>query len=195
MSKTLLCRICDKPIVQEGKGRAHTCPGECRRLLRLQRQADAKRRYRYKTGELSPPQRIPCGSCGKEFMARAEQRYCSARCRMDAKNQRRNLNSMDDELPTGSARPAGPLAKRPPGKPRLPRPDSLSGRLGSRVELLRKRAGLTSTQLAAAAGISSGSVQQLERGSVSPKLDTVAAIAGALGVSPAKLLRGVDGWG
>lgn len=186
---TARCLICSRPIAHAGMGRSRVCPGECRRHLRLQRQAAAKRRYRYKTGENTEPHPVICPACGVEFVGGADQTYCTARCRMNAKNQRRNLNSMDEELPPG------PIAKRPPGKPRLPRPDSLSGRLGARVEQIRKQAGLTSTQLAAAAGISSGSVQQLERGSVSPKLDTVAAIAGALGVTAGKLLKGVEGWG
>jgi transcriptional regulator with XRE-family HTH domain len=60
--------------------------------------------------------------------------------------------------------------------------------LGRRVRELRDRGGMTLASLAAATGISIGTLSQLERGLVSPTVRTVFTLSGALGVSPAWLI-------
>ena len=55
--------------------------------------------------------------------------------------------------------------------------------LGARVRRLRQGAGLTQQQLATTAGLALTSLAQLERGvSGDPRLSTLRALAGALGV-------------
>lgn len=80
------------------------------------------------------------------------------------------------------------------GRPRKERPDSLYGRLGARVHELRVARGLTSQELAKAAGVSFGLVLKVEAGHASIQLGTVLAIAEALTVPPSKLLKGLEGW-
>jgi transcriptional regulator with XRE-family HTH domain len=80
------------------------------------------------------------------------------------------------------------------GRPRKPRPAGLSGQLGGRIELLRKERGWSADELGAAAGLGTGTVLRVERGEQSSTLDTVLAIAHALGKSGAELLRGCPAW-
>ncbi|MBX9681858.1 MAG: helix-turn-helix domain-containing protein [Gemmataceae bacterium] len=74
------------------------------------------------------------------------------------------------------------------------RPEGLAGQLGERIESLRKDAGLAAAELAAAAGIGSGTVIRAEAGRSSPVIENVLAIAHALGLSGAELLKGCDEW-
>lgn len=83
---------------------------------------------------------------------------------------------------------------RGPGRPRNPRPATLAGAIGERVEDLRKRRGWTANDLADASGVGQGTVLAIERGQTSPTVDTVAAIAAGLETTPTKLLKGVSGW-
>ncbi len=84
------------------------------------------------------------------------------------------------------------------------RPHGLAGELAERLELLRKSRGLTPIALAAAAGVSLATIFRIERGTsgrkaapdaaMSPGINTIAAIAKALGMSPAELLADVPTW-
>jgi transcriptional regulator with XRE-family HTH domain len=56
---------------------------------------------------------------------------------------------------------------------------------------VREGQGLTLTEVATTAGISAGMLSRLETGHVTPSLDTLVALAGALGVRPALLLQDV----
>lgn len=56
------------------------------------------------------------------------------------------------------------------------------------VRQLRARKGMTQFDLAQSAGLGRSFVSQLERGRFSATLETIAALAGALGVSPSLLL-------
>jgi transcriptional regulator with XRE-family HTH domain len=63
---------------------------------------------------------------------------------------------------------------------------------GANVRRLRLAQGLTATELAASANISAAMLSRLESGHVSPSLETLAALAGALGTPCATLLRSPD---
>jgi transcriptional regulator with XRE-family HTH domain len=65
--------------------------------------------------------------------------------------------------------------------------------LGSAARRVRESQGLTLTDVAASAGISAGMLSRLETGHVTPSLETLVALAGALGVRPALLLQQVGG--
>jgi len=58
---------------------------------------------------------------------------------------------------------------------------------------VRERQGLTLTDVAATAGISAGMLSRLETGHVTPSLETLVALADALGVKPALLLQDLGG--
>lgn len=80
------------------------------------------------------------------------------------------------------------------GKPRHPRPEGLAGELAGRIEALRKGRGMSSRDLASAAGVGFGTIQRIEAGSASPSVDTVSAIALALGITPHRLMRPCPSW-
>jgi transcriptional regulator with XRE-family HTH domain len=80
------------------------------------------------------------------------------------------------------------------GRPRKPRPPGLSGQFGETVEQSRKDAGLSAEELGTLAGLGQGTVIRVERGEQSPTLDTVLAIAHALGQSGAELLAACSAW-
>jgi transcriptional regulator with XRE-family HTH domain len=61
--------------------------------------------------------------------------------------------------------------------------------VGATVRRLRATQGLTLAELAQSAAISPAMLSRLERGDVAPSLDTLAALAEALGTSCAALLR------
>jgi transcriptional regulator with XRE-family HTH domain len=65
--------------------------------------------------------------------------------------------------------------------------------LGSVARRVRERQDLTLTDVASSAGISAGMLSRLETGHVTPSLETLVALAGALGVRPALLLQQVGG--
>ena len=61
--------------------------------------------------------------------------------------------------------------------------------VGANVRRLRQAQGLTSGDLARSAGISAAMLSRLETGDVSPSLETLAALADALGIAMASLLK------
>ena len=61
--------------------------------------------------------------------------------------------------------------------------------VGQNVRRLRQERGVTLSELAASAGISLPMLSRLEKGDVSPSLETLAALAEALGTGPASLLK------
>jgi transcriptional regulator with XRE-family HTH domain len=65
--------------------------------------------------------------------------------------------------------------------------------LGTVARRVREGQGLTLTDVASTAGISAGMLSRLETGHVTPSLETLVALAAALGVRPALLLQGVGG--
>jgi ribosome-binding protein aMBF1 (putative translation factor) len=56
-------------------------------------------------------------------------------------------------------------------------------KIGARVLQQRLAAGLTQQQLAAASGVAQADISRIERGQANPTADTLAALAGPLGVS------------
>lgn len=65
--------------------------------------------------------------------------------------------------------------------------------LGAVARRVRENQGLTLTDVATTAGISAGMLSRLETGQVTPSLETLVALAAALGVRPALLLQEVGG--
>jgi transcriptional regulator with XRE-family HTH domain len=61
--------------------------------------------------------------------------------------------------------------------------------VGQNVRRLRLERGVTLSELAASAGISLAMLSRLEKGDVSPSLETLASLAEALGTGPAALLK------
>jgi transcriptional regulator with XRE-family HTH domain len=78
------------------------------------------------------------------------------------------------------------MSKTPPTQRKLPR---VVAQVGDTVRRLRAAQGLTLAELAGSADISSAMLSRLEHGDVAPSLDTLAALAEALGTSCAALLR------
>lgn len=64
------------------------------------------------------------------------------------------------------------------------------GSVGQAVRDGRRRLGMTVEALAAAAGVSTGALSQLERGQGNPSLQTLHRLAEALGIPTARLLDG-----
>lgn len=65
---------------------------------------------------------------------------------------------------------------------REPKENNLEQAIGHEVRILRKKAGLTVSDLAAATGLSVGMLSKIENGNISPSLTTLQALARALGV-------------
>jgi transcriptional regulator with XRE-family HTH domain len=65
--------------------------------------------------------------------------------------------------------------------------------LGAVARRVREEQGLTLTDVSTTAGISAGMLSRLETGHVTPSLETLVALATALGVRPALLLQEVGG--
>jgi DNA-binding XRE family transcriptional regulator len=72
------------------------------------------------------------------------------------------------------------------------RENNLELAIGHEVRTLRKRLGLTVTDLANATGISSGMLSKIENGNISPSLASLQALSGALGVPLTALFRGFE---
>lgn len=70
--------------------------------------------------------------------------------------------------------------------------DDLRTALGRRVRSLRERKGLSQEQLAEAADLHWTYVSGIERGKRNPGLNTLGRLARALGVTPSKLLSGLQ---
>jgi transcriptional regulator with XRE-family HTH domain len=71
-------------------------------------------------------------------------------------------------------------------------PSSLAASVGASIRQLRTAQGLTLADVAARADISQAMLSRLETGAVSPSLETVAAIAAALGADLPALFRGIE---
>lgn len=71
-------------------------------------------------------------------------------------------------------------------------PSSLAASVGASIRQLRSAQGLTLADVAARADISQAMLSRLETGAVSPSLETVAALAAALGADLPTLFRGVE---
>ena len=69
----------------------------------------------------------------------------------------------------------------------------LKARFGENVRAARSDAGLSQAQLSERAGVSRQSISLIETGSANVKLETVAAMARAVGQDPNQLLEGVFG--
>lgn len=80
------------------------------------------------------------------------------------------------------------------GRKRAPRPAGLAGQLGAELESRREAKVWSSADLANAAGLGLGTVIRVEGGRVSPALDTVLALAHALGISGYELLAACSEW-
>ena len=85
--------------------------------------------------------------------------------------------------------------------PKKPRSSAISAaasrnvgrQLGAVARRVRESQDLTLTDVATSAGISAGMLSRLETGHVTPSLETLVALAGALGVLPALLLQQLGG--
>lgn len=86
----------------------------------------------------------------------------------------RTATDTDSELATGSNAPQAP------GR-------NLERALGMQVRQLRRQQDLSISDLASAAGISSGMLSKIENGQISPSLSTLRSIAGALSVQMSTL--------
>jgi len=75
---------------------------------------------------------------------------------------------------------------------REPRENNLELAIGHEVRTLRKKLGLTVTDLSNATGISSGMLSKIENGNISPSLASLQALSGALGVPLTELFRGFE---
>jgi transcriptional regulator with XRE-family HTH domain len=84
------------------------------------------------------------------------------------------------KLPDSVIRPTEPAAQAPRS--------SAAVRVGSTVRLLRKNCAVSARALAQRAGVSRSLLSRLERGLISPSLDTLESLAAALGTSSARLL-------
>lgn len=60
--------------------------------------------------------------------------------------------------------------------------------MGQRIQIARKRKGITQQQLADSLGLATGTVQQYELGKRTPKNDTIKAIAAILDMTPFDLI-------
>lgn len=68
---------------------------------------------------------------------------------------------------------------------------TVAERFGQNLARLRERAGVTQEEVAWRASLHRTEIGLLERGGRIPKIDTLAKLAGALGVPPAQLLEGI----
>lgn len=69
---------------------------------------------------------------------------------------------------------------------------SIAERFGRNLKRARKAAGLSQEAAAFRAGLHRTEIGLLERGERTPRIDTAAKLAGALGVSAAELLVGIE---
>ena len=68
---------------------------------------------------------------------------------------------------------------------------TVAERFGENLSRLRERAGVTQEEVAWRASLHRTEIGLLERGGRIPRIDTLAKLAGALGVLPAELLEGI----
>lgn len=69
---------------------------------------------------------------------------------------------------------------------------TVAEQFGANLSRLREQTGVTQEELAFRASLHRTEIGLLERGGRIPRIDTLAKLAGALGVSPANLLEGIE---
>lgn len=69
---------------------------------------------------------------------------------------------------------------------------TVAERFGENLARIRERTGVTQEELAYRASLHRTEIGLLERGGRIPRIDTLAKLAGALGVPPAALLEGIS---
>jgi transcriptional regulator with XRE-family HTH domain len=69
---------------------------------------------------------------------------------------------------------------------------SVAKQFGANLSRLREQAGITQEDLAFRASLHRTEIGLLERGGRIPRIDTLAKLAGALGVKPAELFEGIE---
>lgn len=84
------------------------------------------------------------------------------------------------------------LLAQNPHAVREPRENNLEFAIGHEVRKLRKKLGLTVTDLSNATGISSGMLSKIENGNISPSLASLQALSRALGIPLTTLFRGFE---
>jgi len=84
------------------------------------------------------------------------------------------------------------LLAQNPHAVREPRENNLELAIGHEVRKLRKKLGLTVTDLSNATGISSGMLSKIENGNISPSLSSLQALSRALGIPLTTLFRGFE---
>ena len=84
------------------------------------------------------------------------------------------------------------LLAQNPHAVREPRENNLELAIGHEVRKLRKKLGLTVTDLSNATGISSGMLSKIENGNISPSLASLQALSRALGIPLTTLFRGFE---
>ena len=84
------------------------------------------------------------------------------------------------------------LLAQNPHAVREPRENNLELAIGHEVRKLRKKLGLTVTDLSNATGISSGMLSKIENGNISPSLASLQALSRALGIPLTALFRGFE---
>ncbi len=89
-----------------------------------------------------------------------------------------------------SQRPSHGITDAAPGVPR-PQRSEPAREVGAAARRLREAQSLTLAEVAQQANISTAMLSRLETGAVSPSLETLVALAGALGITPAALLQNV----
>jgi DNA-binding XRE family transcriptional regulator len=82
--------------------------------------------------------------------------------------------------------------KKASAAPAANAPSSLAASVGAAIRQLRSAQGLTLADVAARANISQAMLSRLETGAVSPSLETVAALAAALGADLPALFRSAE---
>lgn len=70
--------------------------------------------------------------------------------------------------------------------------DHVAAQFGRNLAYCRKRAGTSQEELSFRAALHRTEIGLLERGARIPRIDTLAKLAGALGVTPAALLDGIE---
>ena len=71
----------------------------------------------------------------------------------------------------------------------MERNGDLLQKFGVRLSEFRKNKGFTVGELAAAAGLEPAQIQKIEAGQLNFRLSTILALAEALGISPAELMK------
>jgi transcriptional regulator with XRE-family HTH domain len=84
------------------------------------------------------------------------------------------------------------LLAQDPHAIREPSENNLEIAIGHEVRTLRKKLGLTVTDLSSATGISPGMLSKIENGNISPSLASLQALSGALGIPLSALFRGFE---